>query len=291
VPELPEVFLSAQTIKPLIQHQTIIDVYPTVNGRYGGSSLIPGDWTNWNVPDNFRSFSYDAKYGECKVSDIQTKGKFMYWSFSNGWFLMNSFGMSGSWNPTRGKHPCFVFQYAPSRDKIAECQEMVFNDPRHFGTIRFTNNIKDLTNKLNELGWDPLKMPLSNSLDTIKAQIKKTTKSICQMLMDQTVFAGVGNYIKAESLYKAGISPWRLSNKLTDQEVELLCQSIIEVVNTSLAHQGATISTYKTAYGEEGRYSSLFQVYGKKIDPLGNPIIAQITPDKRTTHWCPTIQK
>ncbi|CAM6003615.1 unnamed protein product [Sphagnum balticum] len=37
----------------------------------------------------------------------------------------------------------------------------------------------------------------------------------------------------------------------------------------SYAHQGATILTYKDAYGAEGKYSSCFKVYGKERDPLG----------------------
>jgi len=288
VPELPEVFLSVRTIKPIMQGRIIIDAYPAKNSRYGGSAETTN---NWNVPDNYRSFMHDAKYGECKVSNIENRGKFTYWTFSNGWFLLNSFGMSGSWHTQKGKHSCFVFQHVADINHLAEYQEMIFNDPRHFGTIRFTNNTNDLTRKLNELGWDPLQYPLSLHLHEISFWLKKTAKPIAQMLMDQTVFAGVGNYIKAESLYRAKISPWRPSNKLNDIEIELLCQSIIDVCQESLVKKGATIATYRTPDGAKGSFSDFFQVYGKKLDPLGNPIIKQITPDKRTTHWCPSLQK
>jgi formamidopyrimidine-DNA glycosylase len=58
----------------------------------------------------------------------------------------------------------------------------------------------------------------------------------------------------------------------------------------SYQHQGATISTYKTVYGAEGKYSTLFKVYGQKQDSAGRKIIKQQTPDKRTIHWCPEIQ-
>ena len=57
----------------------------------------------------------------------------------------------------------------------------------------------------------------------------------------------------------------------------------------SYKYQGATIQTYKTAYGEEGKYSSLFKVYNQKNDSLGNKIIKQDSGG-RTIHWCPTIQ-
>jgi formamidopyrimidine-DNA glycosylase len=108
--------------------------------------------------------------------------------------------------------------------------------------------------------------------------------------MDQSIFAGVGNYIRAEALYLAKISPWRQANLMKKEEVVTLCQALADVMNESYSHQGATILTYKDAYGAEGKYSSCFKVYGQATDPLGNPIIKEETPEGRTIHWCPTIQ-
>jgi formamidopyrimidine-DNA glycosylase len=65
---------------------------------------------------------------------------------------------------------------------------------------------------------------------------------------------------------------------------------LVDVMKESYKYQGATILTYKDAYGAEGKYSSCFKVYGQKTDPLGNKIVTEETPDKRTIHWCPTIQ-
>ena len=78
---------------------------------------------------------------------------------------------------------------------------------------------------------------------------------------------------------------------LSDSEIDELCQSIINVMKDSYKYQGATIQTYKTAYGAEGKYTSFFKVYGKKTDPLGNKVVKETTPDKRTIHWCPAMQK
>ena len=41
---------------------------------------------------------------------------------------------------------------------------------------------------------------------------------------------------------------------------------------------------------EEGEATDFFNVYSKKIDPLGNQVIKEETPDKRTTHWSPGRQ-
>lgn len=279
MPEGPEVKLSTETIKPLINDHIILAAEVTSNSRYSS-----------RPPEGMTAFKESIQSQLTKVQNIQTKGKFMYWTFSNEWFMFSTFGMSGQWAPTRGKHPCLVFQHT-SEMTSSQISEMVFNDPRHFGTIKFTSDAKELLKKIDELGWDPLSMDFDKNLKWITFQLSKADKPIAEVLMDQGVFAGVGNYIRAEALYLSKLSPWRRANKLNQDEIISLCKSIIAVMQESYQHQGATISTYKTAYGEEGKYSTLFKVYGQDKDPLGNKIIKQPTPDKRTIHWCPDIQK
>ena len=106
---------------------------------------------------------------------------------------------------------------------------------------------------------------------------------------------GIGRTIAIE-LAKAGAKvavnysgSEQKANEVVD-EIKALGQAIVDVMQESYQYQGATIHTYKTVYGEEGNYSTLFKVYGQKQDPLGNKIIKQQTPDKRTIHWCPDIQ-
>ena len=224
-----------------------------------------------------------------KVTDVNVKGKFMYWTFNNNWHMFSTFGMTGQWSPKEGKHPCFGFYLGES--PLESFETMFFNDPRHFGTIKFTSSKQELQDKLNDLGWDPLQQKVENYTNYLNSKIRNSDKSISQLLMDQTIFAGVGNYIKSEALYASALSPWRAGNSLTEADIDNLCQNIINVMETSYKYQGATIQTYKTAFGAEGKYSSCFKVYGQKSDPLGNKIIKEETPDKRTTHWCPAIQK
>ena len=277
MPEGPEVKLSADLIRPLVVGKRVINAFPGNRSRYATSS-----------PDGFSSFLETISKEEVRVEEVNVRGKFMYWKFSNGWCLMNSFGMSGQWSPKEGKHPSFGFYFSNNPPTIEST--IYFNDPRHFGTIKFTNSSKELNQKLEELGWDPLEMPLDKNLKWITFQLAKSSKSIAEVLMDQGLFSGVGNYIRAEALYACKLSPWRKANQLSQDEIKALCQAIVDVMQESYQHQGATIHTYKTAYGEEGKYATLFKVYGQKKDPLGNKIIKQQTPDKRTIHWCPDIQ-
>jgi formamidopyrimidine-DNA glycosylase len=278
MPEGPEVKLSAELIRPLIVNHAIIDAYFTKNSRYASDK-----------PEGYLVFMENLKGGSCLVKDVQVKGKFMYWTFSNDWYMFCTFGMTGQWSLYGGKHPCFVFHHVEDIRTLQTYQEMYFNDPRHFGTIKFTNDAKELKDKLNELGWDPFSGELSDYQEYLISCIKRSDLPICQILLDQTLFSGVGNYIRAEALYISKISPWRIGRDMSRDDILPLCQAIIAVMQESYNYQGATIHTYKTAYGEEGRYSSCFKVYGRNFDPDGKPIVSKSFKN-RTIHWCPQIQ-
>lgn len=276
MPEGVEVRLSADLTRPLLVGKNIINAFPTKNGRYSTYPL-----------SGFNSFIETIKQMPVKILGVDNKGKFMYWSFSNDWYMFSTFGMTGQWSPQEGKHSCFGFYLGDSPDSF---ETMYFNDPRHFGTIKFVQGKSHLNKKLEELGWDPFKSDYLDYKSFIKKKIYNN-KPIGQLLMNQAIFAGVGNYIRAEALYLSSISPWRLGSSLSEPEIDLLCNSIVQVMQESYQHQGATINTYKTSYGEDGKYSSIFKVYGQNTDSLGNKIVRETTPDGRTIHWCPAIQK
>jgi DNA-formamidopyrimidine glycosylase len=276
MPEGPEVKLSADTIRPSLIGKRIINAFPGRKSRYAH-----------NNPEGFAKFMDALSDGVVRVDKVEVKGKFMHWSFSNGWCMMNTFGMSGQWSSQEGKHPSFGFYLG--EDPLGTSETMYFNDPRHFGTIKFVQGTAALTQKLDELGWDPLSMSLEKNLPWLNQQLRKTNKMIGEVLMDQSVFSGVGNYIRAEALYQCKLSPFRAAKLLNAAEIEVLCKSIVGVMEESYQHQGATIQTYKTAYGEEGKYSTLFKVYDQKQDPLGNKIVKQESGG-RTIHWCPAVQ-
>lgn len=285
IPEGVEVKISAEIIRPLLAGKRIYHVSVGAYSRY-----------KKDLPEGLLDFDKN-----CRVSAVGVRGKFMYWTFDNDWHLFNTFGMTGQWSPIAGNHPCLIFQFEGG------AEQMIFNDPRHFGTIKFVEGKQKLLSKINSFGWDPLNDGfVTKWVDFIIDKCSGTTKPIGELLMDQKIFAGVGNYIRAEALYLAKISPWRQAHLLSKDEVASLCQALVSVMNESYKHQGATILTYKDAYGAEGKYSSCFKVYGQKKDPLGNDIKREDMPkpkpqtnskimkkksNTRTIHWCPAIQK
>ena len=103
-------------------------------------------------------------------------------------------------------------------------------------------------------------------------------------MMDQEVISGCGNYIKAEVLYYAGISPLRKISELSEREVELLYEGLIVIPRISYNYKGLSIRDYSDGYGRKGYFGDKLKVYGKKN------LKRTKTPDGRITYWDPKKQ-
>lgn len=245
--------------------------------------IISGRYAKHGKPEGLEDFE---KLLPLKLNEISCKGKFIYWTFKDTEFnIWNTLGMSGSWSiNSPHKRVEFIFTNLDGID-----QSIYFSDIRNFGTLKFSNSKKELLKKLNSIGPDMLSDPpsIAEFESIIYAQ---GSKNLCQALMDQSVISGVGNYVKAESLYLAKISPHKFCSLLSKLEIEKLYNSIRNILTESYASGGSTLKTYKDLYGNVGSYSGRFLIYGKKTDPLGNPVLTVETPDKRTTYWVPLVQ-
>ena len=286
MPELPEIRLSVEQIRPLLIGNYLSKGTPLHSGRY--KNTPPEGLEKFS--ESFRKFTdFGWEVNKCLITEVDYKGKFVYFGFDNGWYLWNTFGMTGQWSLIPSKHACFELKFYNSEGIF---NTIYFNDPRHFGTIKFVKGVDKLKEKLATLGWEPFfHHKQENWKQFLIKQLSKSDKPIGQLLLDQSIFCGVGNYIRAEALYLAKISPWKISNKLSELEIISLRDAIISVVEESYKYQGATISTYKTPFGENGKYSSQFKVYKQKKDPNGYSIIREQTPEGRSIFWCPEIQK
>ena len=221
-----------------------------------------------------------------RINAIECKGKFMYWNLGD-WWLWCTYGMSGQWTTQEpDKHTALtVWVDEP-------LQQLHFRDPRHFGTVKFVYDPDDVLTKkkLSSLGPDMLKNPPDEQTFRAAIRTKANNKTLAEALMDQSVISGVGNYVKAEALYLAELSPHRTVSSLSGTDLEHLRQQIINVMGASYNSGGATISTYRNVDGSKGGAQRRFAVYGNSTDPMGNPVVKEETKDGRTTHWVPAIQ-
>ena len=266
MPEGPEVRKYAIDLAKRVSDRAIRSV-TVLSGRY-----LKKDPVGIN---NFR-----AKLPN-RVVGVGVHGKFLYWIIENDTSIWCTLGLTGAWSETLQKN---------SRVKFAlNDGDVYYNDTRNFGTLKFVEGRKLLIDKLTSLGPDLLAERCDNNL-FIERFRTKNHKNVTEVMMNEKVVAGVGNYIKADALWLSGISPHRQVSSLSDQDLANLNQNIHKIMTTSFDSGGATIYSYKNFDGSLGEYGSKFLVYNRKQDPEGNEVIKETTKDKRTTHWSPAVQ-
>lgn len=274
MPEAPEVRIFRDQLDEKARGHWLRDV-----------SILGGRFKRF-PPDNFQEFK---KLLPAKVLHVKCKGKFLWFEFDNGWHLFNTLAMTGSWTDHEQKHSAIGLQFSPPflEDKFS----LYFTDPRHFGTVKFGLG-DDLLMRWPR-GWDILNALLSKQKPdkkTFASILRGVDRNVTEALMDQSLFAGIGNYIKSETLYRACISPWRSTSTLTQAECYTLFDAVCAVLTESYKAGGATLATYKSFSGA-GSFGEQLQVYKKKVDPHLRSVKKETTSDKRTTWWVPEIQK
>jgi len=172
--------------------------------------------------------------------------------------------------------------------------ELRYIDVRSFGQmwwIKHGLSPNKIIKGLGSLGPEPF----SNEFDTkyLKKVISKRTKSIKAILLDQTIVAGIGNIYADESLYSAGISPFREAQTIKKNELIKLRESIVTVLKKSIGSGGTTFSDFRDLEGENGNFGLQTNVYrrtGKECRKCGN-LIERKKITGRSTHWCPKCQR
>jgi len=269
MPEGPEVKKVSDYLAQKIKNDIIVGVEIN-SGRYKKHGPFSG-------------YHELIKLLPAKVTYVACKGKFIWVQINHAGYLCSTLGMTGKWTQNNNKHSHVALV-------MSNGEKMYFNDMRNFGTLRYYSDHDNFRDKLNSIGPDMLSgyIRASEFYSLIQKHNKKT---ISEFLMNQKIISGIGNYLKAECLYAAKISPHRLCKHIEKEESENLFNTCRSIIRRSYESGGATISTYRQPTGEKGLYSRRFAVYNQSLDPFGNRVIKETTKDKRTTHWVPDIQK
>ena len=73
-------------------------------------------------------------------------------------------------------------------------------------------------------------------------------RQLCHLLLDQSFLAGVGNYLRSEILFNAGLQPSRKLNSLTAEEQENLAESAISTTQLAYKQKGVTVDKDLTIF-------------------------------------------
>ena len=267
MPEGPEVRRMTQDLASVVSEKTLVSIN-VLSGRYTKKSIEGLAEIKTELPT--------------KIIGAGCHGKFIYMLTASGFNVWNTLGMSGRWSTKRTKH---------SRVKLSfeNSDPVYFEDIRNFGTVKVVYGKHKLLKKLGSLGPDLLAEDIDEDFFVSRLR-SKDEKNITKVLMDQKVFAGIGNYVKAEALWLSEIDPRLEVKAIPDKKLKILCKAVKNVLRESYNTGGATFATHKNFSGVSGEYNHRFLCYGRKVDAEGNKVEKITTPDGRTTHWSPIKQ-
>ena len=121
--------------------------------------------------------------------------------------------------------------------------ELRYIDVRSFGQMWWVRKELLPTNIIKGLGsLGPEPFSDNFNINYLTKIISKKTRSIKSILLDQTIVAGIGNIYADESLYAAGISPFREGRTIKKHELKKLKVAIVEVLKKSIGAGGPTFS-------------------------------------------------
>lgn len=266
MPELPEVETVVRELRTRLPGKTI--------------SKYTVFWSKTFV--NKSSFDLEGQ----KIRFIGRKGKYIIFQLDHSSMIIH-LRMTGQLrflsddNRTLPEHIRFRLHFADG-------SYLLFNDPRKFGRIYHLNDEKFL---LDKVGIDALDQNFTCELFIEMA--RRHQMNIKAFLLSQKFVSGLGNIYVDESLFRAGIHPASICNRIPAGRLERLYSDINEVLRFAVRNMGSTISDYRDAYGNPGKNQLFFRVYQRENLPCSNCAtpIEKIRVAGRGTRICKVCQK
>lgn len=182
--------------------------------------------------------------------------------------LKVTYGMSGYW--ARVPHLNMIPKHSHLIFEATDGSAICLVDVRRFAKWSWVEGWS------SNRGPDPTTEFELFTQNIIKNLHKKVfNKPICEVLMDQKYFNGIGNYLRAEILHRAEVSPWTPANTAIYKNGKILelCKTIpLEAYVIG----GGSIKDWKNPYGNQkismnqwlkcyGKLESLVDKTGRRI--------------------------
>jgi formamidopyrimidine-DNA glycosylase len=295
MPEVIEVLTYLDFLKKRIKGEIISDIR-ILNGRY-------------KTHGPFEGFHALQHVLPLRVTDIQSKGKFLYITFENGMVLFSTLGLSGGWIwETHDK-----FEFITIRERITKAEReayhqasikhrnvefktahgtLYYSDLLSFGTLKVVDSsevegkLRSLGPDLTEISWEEFR----DRIDTVKGD-----KLIGNVLMNQRIVSGIGNYLRADILWLCKISPFRKMEDLSTADRKKIWKNSRFLAWAKYDYKkGLRLGAIPEMHPKRPEdYDRDFYVYHQETDPAGRPVKSERLfegSQVRYIFWVPSIQ-
>ncbi|MFC4908576.1 Fpg/Nei family DNA glycosylase [Actinomadura gamaensis] len=135
------------------------------------------------------------------------------------------------------------------------------------------------------LGPDPLDP--SFTVETLAGIVRGKRTQIKGLLRDQKIVAGIGNAYSDEVLHAAKMSPFKIANTLTDEEVQTLYDAMITTLRDAVARSEGLAAQDLKAEKKTG-----LRVHGRTGQkcPVCGDTVREVSFADSSLQYCPTCQ-
>ena len=221
------------------------------------------------------------------VVEVRSHGKHLLTSLSTGVTLHTHAMMYGSWQiGARGMKPRKDERYVRVR-LLTEAHEALF----YHGPIVELLTPEELARHrtLPHLGPDLLWPELDRDVLALRV-LREGERPIGDVLLDQTVVAGIGNIYKSEGLFVAGIDPRRPGSGVTRAELERLWDVLVPVMRAA-SEPGGRMFPLPPELAGAGHRRWVYKRLGRPCLRCGAPIeMVRQGRLERSSYFCPNCQ-
>ena len=216
-----------------------------------------------------------------RIGAVKRYGKFILVSLQGGGYLVIHLGMTGRLllGGPAGKHTHAILT-------LDRGGPLLYDDSRQFGCLQYSQAFPQ---RVQKLGPEPLEI----SVDDFAAALLKRRTRIKALLLNQDFLRGLGNIYADEALFRAGIHPLAMANRIRGDRARRLHSAITAVLTEAIAAGGSSISDYVDAQGRKGFFQFSHRVYqrtGQSCVACGARI-RRVLVIQRSSHFCPKCQK
>lgn len=227
------------------------------------------------------------------VTAVRTHGKNLFIDLANGYTIYSHMLMWGSWHIYRPGEPW------TKEDRLAR---LVLETPGSVAVL-FNAPVCELLlpgqlplHKTAAMGPDLLSPAFDAGEVWRRLQLPENReRELGEAIMDQFIVAGIGNILKSEILFQAGLHPQRPAGSLTKAEFEDFIRYSLDLIRRSY-EQGSFLRAFlpPELLPEEVHGNTLGYVYRRRTKPCyicGTPIqMVRQGLGKRMTWFCPHCQ-
>ncbi len=237
--------------------------------------------------------SYEAELARSRVVEVRPRGKALLTRFENGWTIYSHNQLYGVWYVRKaGTEPTTNRQL-----------RLAIETPKKSALLYSASDILVLNDDdlmihpfLQKLGPDVLDPTLTATQVEARLLDKKfVRRGFPTLLLNQEFVCGLGNYLRSEVLFLAGIEPSARPIDCTPSQITKLAQAIVDVSRQSYETKGITNDLATAlALKAEGKPRWFYRhwVFSRTNQPCyvcGDTIVKDAVGGRRI-YYCPTCQ-